>query len=203
MTLKLYHSSQSRSVRPRWLLEEIGAPYQLVRLDMSKQEHKTPEYKRIHPHGAVPALVDGDLAMFESAAICAYLADKFPDAQLAPAVGTPERGRYYQWMVYSIATLEPPVIDIFMNTVMLPEAERSAQTVEKARAKFAEVAKVLENTLGSKPFLLGERFSAADVMIGSSLVWGQFLGLLNGRTVLAEYAQRLAARPAHQRAAAD
>jgi glutathione S-transferase len=203
MTLKLYHSSQSRSVRPRWLLEEIGAPYELVRLDMSKQEHKTPEYKRIHPHGAVPALVDGDLAMFESAAICAYLADKFPEAQMAPRIGTPERGRYYQWMVYSIATLEPPVIDIFMNTVMLPEAERSTEAVDKARTKFVEVAQVLENTLGSKPFLLGERFSAADVMIGSSLVWGQFLGLLEGRPVLAEYAQRLSTRPAYQRASAD
>ena len=203
MTLKLYHSSQSRSVRPRWLLEEIGAPYELVRLDMSKQEHKTPEYKRVHPHGAVPALVDGDLAMFESAAICAYLADKFPEAQMAPRIGTPERGRYYQWMVYSIATLEPPVIDIFMNTVMLPEAERSTEAVDKARTKFVEVAQVLENTLGSKPFLLGERFSAADVMIGSSLVWGQFLGLLEGRPVLAEYAQRLSTRPAYQRASAD
>lgn len=203
MSLKLYHSSQSRSVRPRWLLEEIGAPYELVRLDMSKQEHKSPEYKRIHPHGVVPALVDGDLALMESAAICAYLADKFPDAQMAPRVGTPERGRYYQLMVYSIATLEPPVIDIFMNTVMLPEAERSATTVEKARATFGEVAQVLEANLSSKPFLLGERFSAADVMIGSSLVWGQFLGLLEGRPVLADYATRLAARPAYQRASGD
>jgi len=141
--------------------------------------------------------------MFESAAICAYLAEKFPEAQMAPRIGTPERGRYYQWMVYSIATLEPPVIDIFMNTVMLPEAERSTEAVDKARTKFVEVAQVLENTLGSKPFLLGERFSAADVMIGSSLVWGQFLGLLEGRPVLAEYAQRLSTRPAYQRASAD
>jgi glutathione S-transferase len=106
-------------------------------------------------------------------------------------------------MVYSIATLEPPVIDIFMNTVMLPEAERSAKTVEKARGTFGEVAQVLEYNLSSKPFLLGERFSAADVMVGSSLIWGQFLGLLDGRPVLADYAKRLAARPAYQRASAD
>lgn len=203
MSLKLYHSAQSRSVRPRWLLEEIGAPYELVRLDMSKQEHKSPEYKRIHPHGVVPALVDGDLALMESAAICAYLADKFPAAKLAPAVGTPERGRYYQWMVYSVATLEPPVIEIFMNTVMLPEAERSAAAVEKGRATFGEVAQVLEYNLGSRPFLLGEQFSAADVMVGSSLIWGQFLGLLKDRPVLAGYAERLAARPAYTRATAD
>jgi len=201
--MKLYHSAQSRSTRPRWLLEEIGAPYDLVRLDMSKQEQKAPAYLRINPHGTVPALVDGDLALIESAAICSYLADKFPEARLAPAVGTPERGRYYQWMFYSMATLEPPVIEIFMNTVMLPEAERSAKAVEKARAAFAGVADVLSNALSGKPFMLGEQFSAADVMIGSTLAWSQFLGLLNDRPALQEYAQRLSARPAYQRATAD
>jgi glutathione S-transferase len=201
--LKLYHSAQSRSTRPRWLLEEIGTPYEVVRLDISKQEHKTPEYMRIHPHGSVPALMDGDLALFESAAICAYLADKFPEARMAPAVGTPERGRYYQWMFYAMATLEPPVIEVFMHTVMLPEAERSAQAAEHGRTGFAAVADVLSNALQSKSFILGERFSAADVMIGSTLAWSQFMGLLNGRPVLEQYAQRLSARPAYQRALAD
>src|SRR5262244_1201632 len=128
--MKLYHSAQSRSTRPRWLLEEIGAPYDLVRLDMSKQEQKAPAYLRINPHGTVPALVDGDLALMESAAICAYLADKFPAARMAPAVGTPERGRYYQWMFYAMATLEPPVLQIFVNTVMLPEPQRSAAAAD-------------------------------------------------------------------------
>ena len=86
--LKLYHSPQSRSMRPRWLLEEIGAPYELVRVDLGKQEHKTPQYLQIHPHGPVPALVDGDLTLIESAAICAYLADKFPArAAWRPRVG--------------------------------------------------------------------------------------------------------------------
>ena len=103
--MKLYYAPQTRAVRPRWLLEEIGAPYTLVRLDMSKGEHKTPEYVKIHPHGAVPALVDGDVTMFESAAICAYLADKFPEKRLAPPVGSPARATYYQWIIYSMATL--------------------------------------------------------------------------------------------------
>ena len=103
--MKLYYAPQTRAGRVRWMLEEIGAPYELVRLDMSKGDHKKPEYMKIHPHGAVPALADGDLAMFESAAICAYLADKFPEKRLAPPVGTPPRGLYYQWMIYSMATL--------------------------------------------------------------------------------------------------
>lgn len=201
--LTLYHSAQSRSTRPRWLLEEIGAPYDLVRVDMSKQEHKTPQYLQIHPHGVIPALVDGDLALMESGAICAYLADKFPAARLAPAVGTPERGRYYQWMFYTIATLEPPLLQVFMHTVMLPEAQRSAAQLQEGRKKFGEVATVITNALTGMPFLLGEPFSAADVMVGSTIAWAQMLGLLVEWPVLAEYAQRLSARPAFQRAFAD
>ena len=201
--IKLYHSRQSRSVRPRWLLEEIGAPYELVTLDMQKGEHKTPAYMKVHPHGAVPALVDGDLQLFESAAICAYLADKFPEKRLAPPVGTPARGLYYQWMVYSIATLEPPVIDVFMHAAMLPETERKPAVLEAARKKFGDVATVLEQALGTRPFLLGEQFTAVDVMIGSTLGWAQMLGLLEGKKTLQEYVQRLSERPASQKAQGD
>jgi glutathione S-transferase len=201
--MKLYHSPRSRSVRPRWLLEEIGAPYELVTLDISKGEQKTAEYMKIHPHGAVPSLVDGDLALFESAAICMYLADKFPEKRLAPAVGTPARGLYYQWMVYSIATLEPPVLQVFLNTAMLPEAQRSAAAADEGRTKFADVARVLSQALSSRTFLLGEQFSAADVMIGSTLGWAQLMGLLEGQPTLQAYVKRLTERPAYQRAQAE
>ncbi len=198
--MKLYYAPQTRAGRPRWLLEEIGAPYEMVTLDMQKGEHKKPEHMKIHPHGAVPALVDGDLALFESAAICMYLADKFPDKRLAPAIGTPARGLYYQWMLYSMATLEPPVLAVFLNTVMLPEAERSPAVVEKARATFADVARVLSNALTGRTFMLGDQFSAADVMIGSTLAWAGFMGLLSDQPVLQAYVKRLSERPAFQRA---
>ncbi|MDX2169404.1 MAG: glutathione S-transferase family protein [Deltaproteobacteria bacterium] len=201
--LKLYHTAQSRSTRPRWLLEEIGAPYELVRISMKDNQHKSPEYLRVHPHGQLPALVDGDLTLMESAAICLHLADKFPDAQLAPPPGTPERARYYQWMVYTIGTLEPPVLDVFLNTIQLPEAERSAAKAESGRARFAEVAKVISAALGAQPYLLGDRFSAADIMIGSTLGWCSFMGLLDGQPVLSTYVERLVQRPAYQRAGAD
>jgi glutathione S-transferase len=158
---------------------------------------------KIHPHGAVPALVDGDLAMFESAAICLYLADKFADTHLAPAVGTPARGLYYQWMVYAMATLEPPVLQVFLHTIMLPEAQRSAAVAEEGRTKFADVARVLTQALTGKAFLLGEQFSAADVMIASTLAWSSFMGLLNDHPVLQDYVKRLTERPAYQRAQAD
>jgi glutathione S-transferase len=201
--MKLYHSAQSRSVRPRWLLEELGVPFELVRLDFSKQEHKAADYMKIHPHGAVPALVDGDVKLFESAAICMYLADKYADKKLAPAVGTPARGLYYQWVLYSIATLEPPVLQVFMNTVMLPEEQRSAKAVEEGKKGFATVAQVLSQALDGKSFLLGEQFSAADVMIGSTLSWAQFMGLLADQPTLQSYVARLAERPAFQRAQTD
>ena len=201
--MKLYYAPQTRAGRPRWLLEEIGAPYELVRLDLSKGEHKKPEYTKIHPHGAVPALVDGDVAMFESAAICMYLADKFPEKRLAPPVGTPARALYYQWMVYTMATLEPPLVDVFMNTVMLPEAERSAAAAEKGRARFVEIGGVLEQALAGRTFILGEQFSAADVAIGSTLAWANFMGLIAGRPALEAYVKRLSERPAFQRARAD
>jgi glutathione S-transferase len=201
--ITLYHSPRSRSVRPRWLLEEIGAEYDLVTLDLSKQEHKSAAHRQRHPHGQVPALVDGDLALIESAAICLHLADRFPAAKLAPPLGTPERGRYYQWMVYSIATLEPPVLQVFMHTVQLPEAERSATQAAAGRDTFAEVGQVISDGLGGNPYLLGEQFTAADVMVGSTLAWASFLGLMDGFPTLGAYVERLVQRPAYQRAQAE
>ena len=201
--MKLYCAPQTRATRPRWMLEEIGAPYELVRLQLSKGEHKRPEYLKIHPHGAVPAYSDGEVTMFESAAICAYLADKFPDKRLAPPVGSAERGLYYQWLVYSMATMEPPVLKVFLNTRMLPEAQRSAAVAEEGRKQWTDVARALEQSLAGKSFLLGERFTAADVMIGSILGWSRVMALLDGHRGLQEYTARVTGRPAFGRANAD
>lgn len=200
--MKLYHSPRSRSVRPRWLLEELGVPYELVTLDLASGEHKQPRYLRIHPHGVVPALEDGEVTVFESTAICLYLADKFPDKHLAPPVRTAARALYYQWMVYSVATLEPPVMQVFMHTVLLPDEQRSAAAAQEGLRKFAEVAGVLTQALGTQPYMLGAPFSAADVMIGSTLAWGSFMGLLNDHPELQAYVKRLSERPAYQRAQA-
>ena len=201
--MKLYYCPMTRATRPRWLLEEIGAPYELVRVDLSKGEQRRPDYLKIHPHGRVPALVDGDTTVVESAAICLYLADRFPEHALAPALTSPARGPYYQWMVYSVATLEPPVLKVFMNTVRRPEAERRAHEVEEGRTDFAQMATVLTQALGSGPFLLGETFTAADVMIGSVVGWARGLKLLDQHPALVEYSRRLTARPAYRRATAD
>jgi glutathione S-transferase len=202
--LTLYHSAQSRSVRPRWLLEEIATPYQLVRLNLEAGDQKKPEYLKINPNGAVPALVDGDVKLFESAAICEYLADRFPEKRLAPAVGTPARGYYYQWIHFAMSTLEPPLITLFLHTAMKPEAERIPQLVPPARDQLRAALSVLEHALAGKTFLVGEEIGTADVMVGSTLAWAQMLGLISaGAPSTGAYLGRLMGRPAFQRAMAD
>jgi glutathione S-transferase len=202
--MKLYHAPQSRSVRPRWLLEEIGVPYDLVRMNLQAGDTKRPEYLKINPNGAVPALQDGDLCLFESAAICLYLTDKFPEKRLAPPVGTPARGLYYQWVQYAMNGLEPPAVDIFAHTMMRPEGERIAQVVNEARPRLAAAVKVVDGALAGRDYLLGTEFSTADVMVGSTLAWAAMLGAVSPEFAnVAGYVARLGARPAYQRAAAD
>lgn len=202
--LKLYYATQSRAIRPRWLLEEIGAPYELVRLSLAAGDQRKPAYLALNPNGAVPTLVDGDLVLYESAAICQYLADKFPDLRLAPAVGTPARGLYYQWIHYAMSGIEPPAVTIFLHTVQKPEAERIPKLVEEARAQMRAVLAVVEKALVGRDYLIGTGFTVADVMIGSTLGWCQMMGQIEpGQAAIAAYLGRLAARPAYQRAIAD
>ena len=200
--MKLYYAAQTRATRPRWILEELGIPYELVRLDLGKGEHKKPEYLAIHPHGVVPALVDDDgTKVFESGAICAYLADKKPG--LAPAVGTSDRGLYYQWIVYAVATLEAPILQVFLNTRFLPEAQRSAQAVEDGKKRFSDIADVVTKAIAGKEYLVGGKFTTADALVGGMLGWAKSVGLLEGRRELQEYVARLVSRPAFKRANAD
>lgn len=197
--MKLYFNKFTRATRPRHLLEELGVPYDLVTLDLSKGEHKTPAYLQVHPHGRLPAIEDDGQVVFESAAICLYLADRFPEAGLAPAPGSPDRGPYYQWVVYSVATLEDPVLRTFTQ-IRKPEAERDADAMAKAAADFDECAAVLSQALAGRTWLLGETFTAADVMIGSVLAWGDRMGLNNAWPTLQDYVRRFTARPAFQAA---
>ena len=201
--MKLYHSAQSRSIRPRWMLEEIGQPYELVSIDLQAGDQKKPEYLKINPNGTVPTLIDGDLVLYESAAICQYLADRFPDARLAPTIGTPARGLYYQWIHYAMSTIEPPAVTIFLHTTMKPEAERLPVLVAESRTQLAAAIKVIDAALAGREYLLGAQFSTADVMVGSTLNWCQLMGLVGADLAnVPGYLGRLAARPAAQRALA-
>jgi len=202
--LTLYHSPQSRSIRPRWLLEELGVPCEVKLVSLQAGDQKKPEYLKLNPNGTVPTLVDDDLVLFESAAICQYLADKFPEKKLAPPPGaSPERGKYYQWIHYAMSGLEPPAVAIFMHTMMLPEAERQPKVVETARTQLGAAVKVVDDALAGREWLLGSQFTAADVMVGSTLVWAQMMGVIGDQHPnVAGYLARCAARPALQRASA-
>jgi len=201
--LTLYHSPQSRSIRPRWLLEEIGAPYEVKTISLADGDQKKPDYLSLNPNGAVPTLVDGDLVLWESAAICQYLADKFPDKRLAPPVGTPERGKYYQWIHYAMSGLEPAAVTIFLHTIQRPEADRVPALVNEAKQRLSAAVKVVDDAVAGREWILGSQFTAADVMVGSTLAWCQMMGMLGDQSPnAAAYLGRCAARPAFQRASA-
>jgi glutathione S-transferase len=203
MATTLYHSGQSRSIRPRWLLEEIGAPYELVTLNLQAGDQKKPEFLKINPNGAVPALVDDDVKLFESGAICQYLADKFPEKRLAPPINTPARAYYYQWIHFAMSTIEPPLLTLFLHTVMHPEADRIPQLVPPAREQLKNALNVLEHALAGRTFLVGDNLTTADVMVASTLAWAQMIGLLDASLPnTAAYLGRCMGRPAFQRAMA-
>ncbi len=193
MTLKLYWAPRSRSFRILWLLEEIGAPYERVLVDIHAGKQATAEYKAINPMMKVPALADGEARVAESGAICAYLSDKFPEAGLAPQFDDPRRGRYLQWLFFSSGGIEPAITQTFGKFEM-PSGQAGWGNAQRVWA-------VLEDAVHPGPWLLGDTFTAADVLIGSDLhfVVNQFK-ILEGRPAIDAYIARCADRPAYKRA---
>jgi glutathione S-transferase len=194
MPAKLYFAPRTRATRPRWMFEELGVPYEIVTVDLAAKENREPGYLRVHPLGRVPALVDGDVTVFESIAICMYLADRYLERGLAPPVSSPLRAPYYQWLLFCASTIEPAIGRWSEHGGDVAEAER-----EKARARFAEAAEVLARALATGEHMLGDPFSTVDVIVGSNLNWARRVGLLEGRNVLLGYVDRLLARPAARR----
>ena len=196
--MKLYFAPRTRATRPRWMLEELDVPYEIVPVDLTAKENREPAYLRVHPLGEVPALVDGDVTVLESIAICMYLADRFSERGLAPPVSSPLRGPYYQWLLFCPSRIEPAIARWAQHGGDVAEADR-----EKARTRFAEAAEVLTRVLATGEYMLGDRFSTVDVSVGSNLNWARRVGLLDGRDVLSGYVDRLFARPATRRAFGD
>jgi glutathione S-transferase len=194
--LTLYHASPSRSSITLWMLEEIGEPYAIKLVSLSKGENQTPEFLAVNPMGKVPVLRHDDTVITEVAAICTYLADEFPQAKLNVPIGTPRRGVYLKWLFFGPGCLEPAVID------------RAAPRKEEARramlgyGDFDTTMNVVAKAVEQGPFIMGEQFTAADVVIGSQIRWGMMFKMLPERPEFTAYAARLAARPAAQRAEA-
>ena len=195
--LTLYHAAPSRSSIVHWMLEELGEPYDIHLVSFKKGENRAPEYLAVNPMGKVPALRHGDVVVTEAAAICAYLADEFPRAKLNIAVGNPRRGVYLKWLFFGPSCIEP---------AMMERAYPRKDTPPRAALGFGEfntVIDVLVQAAGAaRPYLMGEQFTAADVVIGSGLRWGMMFKLLPERPEFAAYVGRLNERPALKRATA-
>ncbi len=183
----LYYNPYSRAAVAKWMLDECAAEYETNFIDLEKKEQKSPEFLGINPSGKLPAMVDGETKLFENAAICLYLADRFPEANLAPAPDSPERGRYLSLMVYSTSQLEPAMGDALM------EAETPSQ---RGWTDFETAQDVIEGELGEGPYLFGEWFTAADVMVGSMFMWKKLWTGSSDRPRIAAYEDVLESRQA-------
>jgi glutathione S-transferase len=192
--LVFYTHPQSRGRIVRWMLEEIGQHYRTELLEYGTTM-KAPAYLEVNPMGKVPAIRHGDAVVTESAAICAYLADAFPEARLAPPPGDRLRGPYYRWLFFGAGPLEAAWTNKAMGFVVTPERERMA-----GYGCFETVIDVLEKTVSRTEYLVGNNFTAADVYIGSGIGFGMQFDMIEKRPAFERYCQRLSARPAAQRA---
>ena len=170
---KLFYSPGSAAMAPHALLEEIGQPFELLKVDTKSGEHRKPEYLKLNPNGRVPTLIDGDQVIYETAAIMLHLADKHPGSGLAPAVGTPERAVYYQWLVYMTNTVQEAYIEYYHPDYYAKteagRAEVKAVSEERLQPMFA----ILDKALEKGPFLLGSKFSAADIFLMMMARWSR------------------------------
>lgn len=193
--ITLYHSPNTRSSGTLILLEELGAPYRLHVLNMKAGEQRRPEYLAINPMGKVPAVRHGEALVTEQVAIFLYLADLFPEAGLAPALDDPLRGPYLRWLVYYGSCFEPAVVDRAMKRDPAPAST-------SPYGDFDTMLTTLVDRLRQGPYLLGQRFSAADVLWGTALSWTTMFGLVPELPEIGAYIERVNGRPAVARAKA-
>ncbi|MFZ5738129.1 MAG: glutathione S-transferase family protein [Pseudomonadota bacterium] len=193
--LTLFYSPQTRATGTRVLLEELGAPYDLHVLNMKAGEQRQPAYLAVNPLGKVPAIRCGDALVTEQVAITIYLADLFPQAGLAPSLDDPLRGPYLRWIAYYGSSFEPAVVDRFMQ-------REAAPITMSPYADYDTMLGALEAQLAGGPYLLGDRFTAADVLWGIALSWTLDFGLVPKTDVFVRYAECVTARPAFQRVSA-
>ncbi len=193
--LMFYTAIPSRGAVVRWMLEEVGEPYDTSVLDLKAGEQNQPAYRAVNPHGKVPALKYRGQVTTEVAAICALLADEFPGAKLNIPVGDPRRGPYLTWLFFNPSAIEPAMMD-----AKFPRQEAPPPTAIGYRGMDA-LLDVVEAALKGKTYLMGDQFTAADVVTGSGLCFGMGFGMIPKREALVEYVGRLEAREAFKRAA--
>lgn len=191
--MKLFWSPQTRSARAVWLLEEAGIDYDLELVDIRSPDRRdSAEFRAASPMGKVPAIIDGDVMMSESAAIALYIADRYCSGTLAPGIEDAARGKFLYWVMYTPAVIEPAMAEKFNK--IEPNRGRSGW------GDFDLMVETLESALHDGTWLLGNRFTAADVLVGSSVVFMRMFNMLPASEVLGAYADRCLARPAYKKA---
>jgi len=191
--ITLYHSPASRAFTAYWMLEELGVPFEVRTVDIRKGEQKAADYLKLNPAGKVPTLTDGPVVVSENPAIAIYLADRYGYGSLAPKINEADRGAYLKWMVYSSAVVDP-VASLHEQKIDLPGFNFSF-------GAFEDMVQVLAGVLKGQKYLLGGRFTAADVVLGGTLSRLLYQKVLPQEPVLLDYNARLTARPAFHRAA--
>lgn len=194
--ITLYHAPQSRSSATLVLIEELGADVDVVVLDMKAGEQRQPAFLAINPMGKVPALLDGDALVTEQVAIYLFLADRFPARGLAPAIGDPLRGPYLRWMAFYGSSFEPAMIDRALKREPGSPGMMSYGDIDT-------VLKTVTDQLARGPYMLGERFSAADVLWGGALAWITLFGVVERTPPIAAYIERVTSRPASVKVAVE
>lgn len=192
MSITLYHHPWSRAANVVWMLEEIGVDYELAFVDFPKGATKAPAFVALNPMGKLPVLVDGDTVVTESAAIALYLADRYAPGRLAPALDDPARGAYLRWTLFAPSVIEPGT--------MAKQNGWEQKASQVGWGEYDAMVRAIEDAVTPGPFLLGERFTMADVVFGGTLRWVLMVKSLEAKPSFVAYAERLAARPALLRA---
>ncbi len=193
--LTFYTNPMSRGRIIRWMLEELGEPYETVILDYGETGMKSPDYLAVNPMGKVPALRHGEVVVTEAAAICAYLADAYPEKGLAPPHGDPRRAPYYRWMFFAAGPVEAAVT----NKSLGFESDKKQML---GYGDYDDTMAALEKAISTAPYICGDTFTAADVYVGAQIGWGLMFKSMPALPAFVEYAGRLQARDAYQRATA-
>lgn len=202
--IQLHYGPGNANMAPHIALQELGVPFELIKVDRANNAHKSPEYLKLNPNGLIPVLVDGDLVLYESAAILLHLADSHPAGGLIPAVGTAERAHLYKWLIWLTNTLQPALINYFYPERWVAEGNAAGAAEVKARAvaKVGELLDQIETQLAGHqgPWLLGTHYSIADAMAFMLCRWTRgFERPARSLPHIGAYLQRMLERPAVQR----
>lgn len=196
--IKVYGTPMTRAMRVLWLLEELNVPAELLSVDPRKGEHHQPDYWRINPFGKVPSISLDNYSLAETAAICTWLADQYPDRALIPAAGSRARGTHDQWMSFALTEMEAHLWLVMRNTVLLPEPQRVPAIIPQAMESFAASCRIFSSHMQARPYVLGESFQVVDIFMTSLIGWAKSLEAPGLDTGLLEYRERMTRRPALQ-----